>query len=119
MVDKINEFLNEPMAQKVLFFNEMLTPSLIRLAYWLCLLAVVWTGLGYMFAGGFASFIEGIAFIATGAILARVGAELVILLFKLNENMEQVTKNTQAVPAAKAVAKKTAKKVSKKVTKKA
>jgi len=120
MNDKINEFLAEPLAQKVLFFNDMLTPSLIRIAYWLCLLAVVWTGLGHMFSGGFWAFIEGIAYIATGAILARVGAELIILLFKLNENMETVAANTK--PAAKsstARISKSSKKTSKKVSKKA
>ena len=118
MQEKINEFLEEPLAQKALFFNEMLTPSLIRLAYWLCLLAVAWTGLGIMFSGGFFNFLEGIAFIVTGAILARVAAELIILLFKLNENMAKVADNTAAKPAASAPRKKTAKKATKKVTKK-
>jgi putative Mn2+ efflux pump MntP len=117
MLDKVNEFLEQPLAQKVLFFNEMLTPSLIRVAYWLCLLAILWAGLGQMFAGGFAHFLEGIVFIVTGAILARVGAELIILFFKLNENMEQVAQNTQATSPTIA-SKKTAKKVSKKVSKK-
>ena len=119
MLDKINEFLEEPIAQKVLFFNEMLTPSLIRLAYWLCLLAVLWTGLGQMFAGGFSSFLEGIVFIVTGAILARVGAELIILFFKLNENMEQVAANTKSdTKPARVANKKVAKKTGKKVIKK-
>ncbi len=42
--------------------------------------------------------------IVTGCILSRVGAELVILLFKLNENMETVATNTKvssAKPAKK------------------
>ncbi|MEM7359746.1 MAG: DUF4282 domain-containing protein [Pseudomonadota bacterium] len=120
MNDKINEFLNEPLAQKVLFFNEMLTPSLIRLAYWLCLLAVAWTGLGHMFSGGFSNFIEGIAYIVTGGILARVGAEVIILFFKINENIEKVAANTDAKPApARITSKKTTKKASKRTTKKA
>jgi len=38
MLDKINNFINEPLPRKILFFDEMLTPSLIRLAYWLGLL---------------------------------------------------------------------------------
>ena len=118
MNDKINEFLSDPFAQKVLFFNEMLTPSLIRIAYWLCLVGVVWNGLGHMFSGGFFNFIEGIAFIATGAILARVVAELVILLFRLNENMEMVVNNTKAKPESAGITK-TTKKATKKVSKKA
>lgn len=113
MLDKINEMLAEPLAQRLLFFNEMLTPSLIRLAYWLCLVGILWTGLGHMFSGGFAHFVEGIVGIATGAILARVTAELVILLFKLNENMEQVATNT-ATPSKTVTRKKTTKKTTKK-----
>jgi hypothetical protein len=118
MNDKVNEFLAEPLAQKALFLNEMLTPSLIRIAYWLCLVAVAWNGLGHMFSGGFSNFIEGIAYIATGAILARVAAELVILLFKLNENMEKVANNTEPKAESAHISKST-KKASKKVSKKA
>ena len=130
MQEKIDDFLNDPLAQKLLFFNEMLTPSLVRLAYWLCLLAVAWTGLGHMFSGGFGNFLEGIAFIVTGCVLARIAAELVMVLFKLLDRMDQVANNTRALPersepaakpatASKKVTRKTAKKTSKKkVTKK-
>lgn len=94
MQQKIDEFLAEPMAQKLLFFNEMLTPSLVRLAYWLCLLAIFWNGLALMFSGGFWHFLEGIVFIAMGAILARIAAELIMVLFKINENIKLVAENS-------------------------
>lgn len=130
MLDKINDFVSEPLPRKILFFDEMLTPSLIRLAYWLGLLAVAWTGLGRMFSNGFFGFFEGIVYVAIGVIVLRVASELVMLLFKLNENMETVAANT-ALPvlatkatanattktSASSTAKKTTKKVSKKVTK--
>ena len=129
MIDKINEIIAKPWAQQALFFNEMLTPSLIRLAYWLCLVAVLGTGLDRMFSNGLSGFIGGIVFIAVGAILARVGAELIILFFKINENMETVANNSQSAAAnnrstaannqSAAPVKKVAKKTSKKVTKKA
>ena len=115
MLDKINEFIAEPLPRKILFFDEMLTPSLIRLAYWLGLLAVLWTGLGRMFANGFFGFFEGIVYIAICTISLRVAAELIMLFFKLNENMETVANNSKA-PTTNAVRAKTAKKVSKKVT---
>jgi hypothetical protein len=103
MQQKINELLAVPLAQKLLFFNEMLTPSVIRLAYWLCLLAILWTGLGRIFTGGLSGLLGGVAYIAIGAILARMGAELIILLFKLNENIEKVVDNTLPVSASIAV----------------
>lgn len=127
MLDKINEFIAEPLPRKILFFDEMLTPSLIRLAYWLGLLAVVWTGLGKLFSHGFFGIFEAVVFVAIGVIGLRVLAEIIMLFFKLNENMETVAKNSEAEKASaaaakprssKKVAKKTAKKVSKKTTKK-
>ncbi|MFT5571334.1 MAG: hypothetical protein ACI9FR_000248 [Cryomorphaceae bacterium] len=117
MLDKINEFIAEPLPRKILFFDEMLTPSLIRLAYWLGLLTVVWTGLGRMFSNGFFGFFEGIVYIAICSIGLRVASELIMLFFKINENMETVAANSKT-PAATVVKAKTAKKVSKKVTKK-
>ena len=115
MLDKINEFVAKPMPQQILYFNEMLTPRLIQLGYWLALVAVAWTGLGKMFSGGFASFLEGIVFIAVGGIIARVAAEIVMLFFQMQEDMETLAKNsgtTTKKPAS------TGRKTSKKVTKK-
>lgn len=112
MIEKIKEFINGPVGQRVLFFDELLTPSLIRLAYWLCLLSVLWTGLGKMFSGGLSGFLEGIVFTIVGSLLARVGAEVIILLFKVNENIEIVANNSK--PAT--VKRKAAKKVTKKTT---
>lgn len=117
MLDKINDFVSEPLPRKILFFDEMLTPSLIRMAYWLGLLAVAWTGLGKMFSNGFFGFFEGIVYIAILTMVLRVVAELVMLFFKLNENMEVVAANT-AAPVAPVATPATAKKVTKKISKK-
>lgn len=88
MLDKIAEFAAEPLPRKILFFDDMLTPSLIRVVYWLGLLSVAWTGLGKMFSHGFFGFFEGIVYIVIGVIVLRVISELVMLLFKINENIE-------------------------------
>lgn len=122
MLDKLDTFLEEPMVRRFLFFDEMLTPSLVRIAYWLCLLAIAWTGLEHMFSGGFGHFVEGIVQIIMGAILARIAAELIMVLFKLNEKMGIVAENTKpaavvSTPANK-VAGKTTNKASKRATKK-
>ncbi len=118
MLDKINDFISEPLPRKILFFDEMLTPSLIRLAYWLGLLAVVWIGLGKLFSNGFFGLFEAAVFVAIGVIGLRVLAEIIMLFFKLHENMEIVAKNSVVEPVKKKTVRKTAKKVSKKVTKK-
>lgn len=120
MQDKINDLLNLPLAQKMLFFHEMLTPSLVRLAYWLCLVVIVWNGLGHMFSGGFGNFLEGIVQIAAGVILARIAAELIMVLFKIHENLKKVAESpaqpTLQEPVTPA---RTVRKAKKKVSKKA
>lgn len=125
MLDKIDEFASEPLARKILFFDEMLTPSLIRVAYWLGLLAVAWIGLGKLFSNGFFGIFETIVFVVISVIGLRVLAEIIMLFFKLQEDMAIVAKNSQAAldvadktAAVKKTVKKTAKKASKKVTKK-
>ena len=111
MLDKIqseiSKFIEGPLGRKVLFFDEMLTPSLIRLAYWLLLAWVAWEGLMKVFSGGFGNFVSGIIYIVLGAILARVAAELVMVLFKINENIQKVAdvgepKTTRKVSKKKA-----------------
>ena len=61
----------------------MLTPSLIRLAYWLGLLAVIWIGLEKFFSSGFFGIFEAVVFVAIGAIGLRVLAEIIMLFFQV------------------------------------
>jgi len=114
MLEKINEFIAKPMVQQMLYFQEMLTPKLIQLAYWLALVAVVWTGLEKVFSGSLAGLFEGVVTIVGGAILARVVAEVVMLFFQMQSDMETVAKNSAKAAPKKTTAKKTTKKVTKK-----
>ncbi len=82
--------------RNVLFFDSMLTPKVVTLVYWLLLLAALIAGLGSMFYLGFqyvtfGGFVRGLAITAGGAIGARIWCELVIVLFKLNENVQRIT----------------------------
>lgn len=115
MLDKLQQFVAQPLPHKILFFDGMLTPKLIRLVYWLSLFVIVCTGIAQMFSGGFGHFLGGILYIVIGALCARILSELVILLFKMNDRIDMVVKNTQPTST---VRKKSAKKVSKKATKK-
>ncbi len=97
MFDKLNDFLNEPLPRRILFFHDMLTPSLIRTLYWIGLLAVIWTGLGHFFTNGFFGLFEAVVYVVGGVIALRVLAELVMLLFKINENLEAIANNKDQV----------------------
>ena len=79
----------------VLFFDAMLTPKVVTLVYWLLLVTAVIAGLGSMFYMGFqymsfGTFMRGLAITLGGAIGARIWCELVIVLFKLNENVQRI-----------------------------
>lgn len=83
--------------KNVFFFESMLTPKIITFIYWLCLIGAVISGITTMFAGyegfTFMSFIMGILYIIGGAIGARVWCELLIVLFKINENLQNIADN--------------------------
>lgn len=85
------------MKNKLLFFETMITPKLITFIYWLMLLGAVFYGLSHMFGGykgfTFSKFIMGLVFIAGGALLARIWCELLIVIFKINENLHNQKKD--------------------------
>ena len=86
----------------VLFFDAMLTPKVVTLVYWLLLVTAVIAGLGSMFYMGFqymtfGTFVRGLAITIGGAIGARIWCELVIVLFKLNENVQRIANSKSHV----------------------
>lgn len=81
--------------RNVLFFDTMLTPKVITIVYWLLLAACVIAGLGSLLYTGFqymsfGAFMRAVAITAGGAIAVRIWCELMIVLFKLNENVQRL-----------------------------
>ncbi len=78
----------------VFFFDAMLTPKIITFVYWLLLFGSVVSGLGSMFRGygGVTSsgILMGTGMIVGGAVAARIWCELLIVLFKIHENIKKV-----------------------------
>jgi Domain of unknown function (DUF4282) len=78
----------------LLFLDKMITPTIITFIYWLLLLFAVIAGLGTMFSGmggsGFLSFLAGILAIVLGVIGARIWCELLIVLFRMNEALQEI-----------------------------
>lgn len=79
-------------ARQILYFDSMLTPKIITFVYWLGLVAVVIAGLISMFVGGpsFVKFLMGIGVMVGGAISVRINCELLIVLFKIHENIHKL-----------------------------
>jgi hypothetical protein len=87
--------------RNILFFDAMLTPKVVTFVYWLLLVAALVAGIGSMFYTGFqymtfGTFVRGLAITVGGAIGARIWCELVIVLFKLNENVQRIANLKQA-----------------------
>jgi len=78
--------------RNVLFFDSMLTPKVITFVFWLMLLLVFVSGLGFMFAGGlsFIKFLLGLLVMAAGAVSARISCEILIVMFKIHENIKKL-----------------------------
>ena len=73
--------------KKVLFFDSMLTPKIITAVYWLLLLGVLISGMGFIFNG---EFLVGIGLLIGGAIGVRIWCELLIVLFKIHDNLKTI-----------------------------
>lgn len=82
------------MLKSFLNFDSMITPKIITVIYWLSIIAVVLGGITSMFGGyqgfTFGKFLMGLIIIVGGVLLTRVYCELLIVIFKINENLRKV-----------------------------
>lgn len=80
--------------KNVLFFDLMLTPKIITFVYWLLLVVLVFWGLSSAFAGmggvTFGGLVKGLLISGAGAVGARIWCELLIVLFKIHENIRHL-----------------------------
>lgn len=72
--------------KKLLFLDEMVTPKIVTLIYWLILLGTIVSGVLAMSN----SFLFGLGIIVGGAIGARIWSEVMIVLFKIHENLHKI-----------------------------
>lgn len=81
----------------IFLFDSMLTPKIITFVYWLLLLVVLRHALEMMFGGyggvSFAKLIDGIAILVGGGVGARICSEILIVIFKIHENIEDISVN--------------------------
>lgn len=70
----------------LLYFDKMVMPKVITFIYWLALVGCVIGGLMTMFQ----SFFTGLVVIIGGAIAARLYCEIFMVLFKMNEALQDI-----------------------------
>ncbi len=68
-------------------FDRMITPVFIHVIYWIGIIAVVLAGIGTIREG---SPIRGTLGIIMGLIVVRVGCEVLIVLFRINDNLAAI-----------------------------
>jgi len=78
----------------IFFFDGMLTPKIITFVYWLMLLGVLIAGFGAMFSD-FGSFKSGLMILVGGAVGSRIWCELLIVLFKIHENLQKLADKSE------------------------
>ncbi|MFA5677438.1 MAG: DUF4282 domain-containing protein [Pseudomonas sp.] len=76
----------------LLFFESMVTPKILVVLYWLSLIAVIVSGLVTMFT---VSFWIGLGTLVGGVIGVRVWCELIVVAFKIHENLKRIADRQQ------------------------
>jgi len=81
--------------KQIFYFDSMLTPKIITVVYWFMLLTFFLSGLMAMFGSEAGSFLGGLGIIIVGAIFSRIWCELLIVLFKINENLQNIANRSE------------------------
>jgi len=83
------------MLHKFLSFDEMVTPFIIHILYWI-IIALVVVGVIISLFHGFGQFIVGLIGGAIGIIFWRVTCELILVLFRIHGQLGEISRNTAA-----------------------
>ncbi len=73
--------------RSLFFFDTMLTTTIITVVYWLGLLGVLVSSIGLIFNG---SILVSLATLVGGAIAVRIWCELLVVIFKIHENLQKI-----------------------------
>ena len=77
-------------------FEVMITPILIQVLFWIVVAATVITGIAMIFTTRDAPGIgAGVLVIIFGPIAARIYAEILIVLFRINDHLRRIQHNTE------------------------
>ena len=71
----------------ILTFEKLITPMIIQVLFWIVLVLIVLSALGAMFTQ---SFLMGLGMLVLGPIFWRVYCEIMIVLFRMNDNLRAI-----------------------------
>ena len=76
----------------IFYLEEMVTPKLLTIFYWILLFAFITKGIGDIFEG---DFWRGLVWVVGGSLASRVACEIVVVLFRINETLHVISDNTK------------------------
>ena len=76
-----------------LSFRRMITPVFIQVIFWIFVAFAVIGGIAVMANG---SVVEGLAVIIFGPLVARIYAEILIIIFRINDNVSAIARGMDA-----------------------
>ncbi len=77
-----------------LFLDKMITPTIITVVYWISSVAVILIGFFSMFQGGLAV-LSGLLTVIIGPVVVRMYCEIVIIFFKINDNIKALSEKNE------------------------
>ena len=78
----------------IFYLENLVTPKLITIFYWILLFAFITKGIGDIFEG---DFFRGLVWVVGGSLASRVACELVVVLFRINETLHEINDNTKDI----------------------
>jgi len=83
--------------QDLFQWDRFITPTIIKIFYWMVIALIILFGISGIFSaltlmavspfGGFIMLLSALAGIAVGIIFSRIGAELILIIFRINEHL--------------------------------
>ena len=73
-------------------FDDMLTPKIVTVLYAIGLALLFLAGVVTLFQGGAMSILIGLGILVFGPILLRLSCETVMVIFKIHENLHELTR---------------------------
>jgi hypothetical protein len=81
-------------------FDRLITPTFIKIIFWVGLVLTVLGGLAVLIAANGGVKIIGLIYLVVGPILWRIYCEILIVVFKMNESLIAIRDNTTPRGAA-------------------
>lgn len=97
----MSEHKSENQIHDFLTFRKMITPIIIQIIFWVgvvvCIiysLILITAGAGARYGGG-TEVLAGLLMLLLGPLFVRVGCEILILLFRMDETLAEIKNNTE------------------------